>query len=1135
MRSSARPISVTVSLLLVFALAALMPGAALATKKYTSAGVWPSAIWLREPGAVAVDGAGNVYVADTLNDKVKKLSSTGALLATWGGSGTSDGRLSRPDGIAVDGAGNVYVADTGNHRIQRFTSSGGFLGKWGTLGSGDGQFRYPSGVAVDTAGSVYVADTDNDRIQKFTASGSFVMKWGSHGGFVGQLRGPQGIAVSTAGAVYVADTNNHRIHRFTTTGGFSADWTWGPFEAGPDSSGRVSRYTFPSDVALDSLGNVYVANTNDNQIEKCDGDGNALATWGTLGLADGSFSVPEGVAVQGSGTVWVADTGNDRIQALTTTGLWQKTFSARSASLGRLAEPSDAAVDAAGNVYVADTGNNRVQKFSSAGAYLASWGSSGTATGQFRSPSSVALDAAGNVYVADTGNNRIQKFTSAGAFVSAWGAAGISDGLFNGPRGITLDSSGNVYVADTGNDRVQKFSSTGAFLAKWGNSGSTDGKFLSPTDVAVDGLGYVYVADTYNHRLQKFTTAGAFNRKWGSFGPSDGQFNAPQGVLVLADGNVLVSDTGNVRIQEFTANGTFSVSWGVAGDEAGQLVKPVGLARTGTTVYVVEAGNHRVQKLTYTVLDETPPTTSASGVPAEWVSTDVTVTLSATDDLSGVASTHYRLGTGPISTYSGPVKVSQHGPTTMAFSSLDKQGNAEPTKTVTVRIDKVTPFTAVTGVSREWGTSNVTLTLHPGDDLSGVKATYYRVGSDPLSPYKGPITVNRDGATPVQFFSVDQAGNWEATKTATARIDRTPPKTTSSLEPRWRVHPIQLVLTAEDSGSGVQTTYYRMGSGTAKVYTGPVTISAEGLTAVSFWSVDKLGNVEATQSATAMLCTTGPVTNCDFADGWSSEPVTVTLEAASALPAAITATYYKLGNGAATQYSEPFVVTDQGITRVTYWSQDASGNVETPKTADVKIITQSKIDMRLGTRGTIAYNQATRLVGWFPGGGGQRVGFQKSSDGRGWRTIRYVTVSSSGWVVTYDRPTQRTYYRISFPGTESHTSYITGSIAVRPRAWLSGPYAPTYMSRSRGTLVYGFIKPRHGAGTHSVRLYCYRYESGKWRLRKIYPARNDNYSSYTKYLRYIQLPYTGRWRIRAYHSDWWHAPTWSGYDYVTVR
>src|SRR5438552_1447962 len=138
----------------------------------------------------------------------------------WGSLGSGDGQFNTgPDGVAVDGSGNVFVADSGNNRIQKFTKTGTFLSKWGSFGLGDGQFRAPIDVAVDASGNVYVADFTNDRIQKFTNTGTFLGKWGCPGSGDGQFNALRGAAADGSRNVFVADTGNNRIQKFACAGG----------------------------------------------------------------------------------------------------------------------------------------------------------------------------------------------------------------------------------------------------------------------------------------------------------------------------------------------------------------------------------------------------------------------------------------------------------------------------------------------------------------------------------------------------------------------------------------------------------------------------------------------------------------------------------------------------------------------------------------------------------------------------------------------------------------------------------------------------------------------------------------------------------------------------------------------------
>jgi uncharacterized repeat protein (TIGR01451 family) len=163
---------------------------------------------------VAVSPNGNMYVADSNNDRILKLAPDGGYLTQWGDLGSGNGQFTIPQGVALAPDGSVYVADTYNNRIQKFTSEGGFLTKWGEYGSGDGQFNDPKGIAVDSSGYVYVADAFNDRVQKFNPDGVFVTKWGSYGHGNGQFDTPLGIAVDSSGYVYVADAHNNRIQKF---------------------------------------------------------------------------------------------------------------------------------------------------------------------------------------------------------------------------------------------------------------------------------------------------------------------------------------------------------------------------------------------------------------------------------------------------------------------------------------------------------------------------------------------------------------------------------------------------------------------------------------------------------------------------------------------------------------------------------------------------------------------------------------------------------------------------------------------------------------------------------------------------------------------------------------------------------
>ena len=578
------------------------------------------------PHDLAVDTSGNIYVTNSLANRIQKFGPDGTFILAWGSSGSGNGQLYGPAGIALDTTGNVYVVDGGNSRIQKFTSDGIFLTKWGTFGTGNGQFCTQNNgvITVDAANNVYVGDSNNCRIQKFTADGTFLTKWGSLGQNDGQFNNILGITVDATGNVCVA--SGGRIQKFTTDGTFLTKW-------GSSGTGE-GQFVDLCDVAVDAGSNIYsldIAGGNVDslsvygghnfryRIKKFTADGTSLAQWdgeftGNEVFPSILYSINFGLTVDAAGNVYVVNGYFNRIQKYASDGTFLTSLQSYGTDNCHFYRPNGVVVDNSGNVYITDTDNHRIQKFTSDGTFLTKWGSYGTGDGQFNAPGRIAVDKEGNVYVTE-GNVYatvgglssslkgcyIQKFKADGTFLKKWGSRGTLDGQFLGTAGIAVDTSGNVYVADALSRHIQKFSSDGIFLNKWGGDAGL-GCLALPTDVAVDASGNVYVVDSRYLCVKKYTSDGVFLTMWGSMG--DGLFNFPIGITVDDEDNVYVTDCdvldnrkGYSCIQKFTSNGVFLKKWGSFGEGIGQLSNPCDLAVDASgNVYVADTGNNRIQK-----------------------------------------------------------------------------------------------------------------------------------------------------------------------------------------------------------------------------------------------------------------------------------------------------------------------------------------------------------------------------------------------------------------------------------------------------------------------------------------------------------------------------------------------------------
>lgn len=264
------------------------------------------------PVDLDVDANGDIYILDSLNNRVQVYDARGNFLRMWGSTGEGEGQfnlIAAEDGegfgsIALDGQGNVYVADRFNQRIQKIDTDGQFLLAWSQIDSGSG-FSRPYGVAVDEQGNVYVMDDRRSEIVAFDGNGQLLARWGESGEEDGQFNNAGLIFVAPDGSVYVADFDNNRIQKFDAQGQFLAKW-------GTSGSGD-GELSFPNDVALDAEGNMYIADWGNHRIQVLDPQGNFLMKWGSQGSGENQFNQPTAVVVDAEGFIYVADYRNDRV------------------------------------------------------------------------------------------------------------------------------------------------------------------------------------------------------------------------------------------------------------------------------------------------------------------------------------------------------------------------------------------------------------------------------------------------------------------------------------------------------------------------------------------------------------------------------------------------------------------------------------------------------------------------------------------------------------------------------------------------------------------------------------------------------------------------------------------------------
>lgn len=509
-----------------------------------------SAAQLNSPYGLALDGVGNLYIADLGNARVRCVTLDGTITTVAGGGllpagGVNEGSaataiaLSAPRNVAWDGHGSFYISDFTGQRVFLMAPNGSLTtfagtGQGGASGNGgpaaEAQLSYPAALAVDHAGALYIADTQNHAIRK-VANGLITA-------FAAAIT-PTGLAFDHFGTLYIADSGAGKIIVIplnsvaasysilaqdvacasdstlyaTNTTTVSHVSFYGPsvivagggsLAHGDGGAATLALLNHPAGVSMDSLGNVYIADRDNHRIRKIDTNGNISTVAGTGsagntgdgGPASGALlNSPESVTPDVFGNLFIADTGNHRVRMVTPGGLILPVNAAG------LLSPVYAISAANGNLYIADAGAGSVVEISVAGV-------TSTIVGGLASPRGLAFDSNGNLYVTETGH--VDRVSATGLLTR------IGEGAWTAPEAIAAGPSGDLFVADAGLDQILHVDASGNVSAIAGDGSAAlagDGgpalqaALNSPWDIAANAAGALYIADLQNNRIRQLTPA----------------------------------------------------------------------------------------------------------------------------------------------------------------------------------------------------------------------------------------------------------------------------------------------------------------------------------------------------------------------------------------------------------------------------------------------------------------------------------------------------------------------------------------------------------------------------------------------------------------------------------------------------
>lgn len=640
---------------------------------------------------VAADAVGNIYIPDSANNVVVKVDRSGnstifAGNGIFGYSGdggpATSSSLATPSSVAVDRAGNVYISDEDNNRIRKVDATGTittFAGTGVFAHAGDGgpaanaQIESPRQLVIGPANTLYLIE-NTYYVRMIDSSGIIhTIAWNGKeasspdGGPAtsASFDSLQGLAVDSQGNIYVTEFDGNRVRKINTQGvlgtvagtgvaGYSGD-------AGPASAAMLWG---PWGIALDTNGNIFIGDSNNKRVRMINPSGVITTIAGTggygfsgdLGPATAAvLTFPRGLAVDGAGNIWFADNANLRIRHFTVggniatvagSGLYRYTANGSAVSQLYLLGPFGLAFDNKGNAVIADTDDNAIRLVSPSGVTLLAGASPAGGHSFDQSAASALLDAPigvtvakdGTIYFAEQGTHLVRKITTSGGLVTVAGTFNNFTGGYSGdggpatsaalnrPFGIALDSKGNIYVSELNNNRIRRVDLNGNISTYAGNgtagfSGdggpATSAELNVPDQIVFDASDNLYIADQSNGRVRKVTAGGVISTIAGigkSGGPAgDGgpasaaNIPNPVGLAFDGSGNLYVSEPNWEVVRRIGTDGNIATVagnalFGYSGDgglaPAAALNYPTGLAvDSAGNLYISDTDNNRIREV----------------------------------------------------------------------------------------------------------------------------------------------------------------------------------------------------------------------------------------------------------------------------------------------------------------------------------------------------------------------------------------------------------------------------------------------------------------------------------------------------------------------------------------------------------